>query len=303
MQTTKNYGFKKPEPNDPYNIEDFNESFELIDAELKAAADKANTSSEHPSDMNNPHQTTAAQVGLGNVPNVATNDQTPTYTVASANTAMTSGEKLSVAFGKIAKAINSLIAHLSDTVGHITAAERTKWNAKLDTAGGTVSGIVNYTNSTWGVNLTKTDFEKGDIPSENIFWAVNLMDNRGAAHTNRIGLLQTLVDTTGGTVTQVHAMRNEASSSETAVLSIHCLKDGTKYAQAPTPTSATDNSTKIATTAWVNGYALPKGGTATRATSDANGSNIASTYRKKSEGSVVAIQQNAPTDTTALWVW
>lgn len=196
MQTTKNYGFKKPESNDPYNIEDFNESFELIDAELKAAADKANTSSEHPSDMNNPHQTTAAQVGLGNVPNVATNDQTPTYTVAaanealssgeklsvafgkiakavsslishlanvsnphgvtksqvglgsvpdvstndqtptytvaSANTALTSGEKLSVAFGKIAKAINSLISHLGDTVGHITAAERTSWNSKAN---------------------------------------------------------------------------------------------------------------------------------------------------------------------------
>ena len=42
---------------------------------------------------------TKANVGLGNVPNVATNDQTPTYTTASANANLTSGEKLSVAMG------------------------------------------------------------------------------------------------------------------------------------------------------------------------------------------------------------
>lgn len=128
MQTTKNYGFKKPEPNDPYNIEDFNESFDVIDAALKAASDKADTSTTHPSNMNNPHQTTAAQVGLGNVPNVATNDQTPTYTVAAANEALSSGEKLSIALGKIAKAVSSLISHIADTVGHITSTERTNWN-------------------------------------------------------------------------------------------------------------------------------------------------------------------------------
>ena len=68
--------------------------------------------SSHTGNKSNPHGVTKAQVGLGNVPNVATNDQTPTYTEASANTALTSGEKLSVAFGKIAKAISSLISHL-----------------------------------------------------------------------------------------------------------------------------------------------------------------------------------------------
>jgi len=68
----------------------------------------------HTSDKSNPHGVTKSQVGLGNVPNVATNDQTPTYTAASSNTALASGEKLSVAMGKIAKAISSLISHLSN---------------------------------------------------------------------------------------------------------------------------------------------------------------------------------------------
>ena len=74
----------------------------------------------HTANVSNPHSVTKSQVGLGSVPNVSTNDQTPTYTVASANTALTSGEKLSVAMGKIAKAINSLISHLADTSVHIT---------------------------------------------------------------------------------------------------------------------------------------------------------------------------------------
>ena len=88
--------------------------------------------STHTNNKSNPHSVTKAQVGLSNVPNVATNDQTPSYTAASSLTALSSGEKLSVAFGKLSKAVSSLISHLADSVGHITAAERTVWNAKLD---------------------------------------------------------------------------------------------------------------------------------------------------------------------------
>ena len=68
----------------------------------------------HTENTDNPHGVTASQVGLGNVPNVSTNNQTPTYTEASSNTALTSGEVLSTAFGKIAKAVSSLISHLSN---------------------------------------------------------------------------------------------------------------------------------------------------------------------------------------------
>ena len=82
----------------------------------------------HPAGTN-PHGTTKSDVGLGNVPNVATNDQTPSYTEASSLTKLTSGEKLSVAFGKISKAVTDLISHLADSVKHITSTERTNWNA------------------------------------------------------------------------------------------------------------------------------------------------------------------------------
>lgn len=73
---------------------------------------------------------TPSDVGLGNVPNVSTNNQTPTYTEASTTAKLTSGEKLSAAMGKIAKAVSDLIAHLADTTKHITAAERKAWNGK-----------------------------------------------------------------------------------------------------------------------------------------------------------------------------
>lgn len=55
-----------------------------------------------------------SEVGLGNVPNVTTNNQTPTYTEASALSKLVSGETLATAFGKISKAITDLIAHLAN---------------------------------------------------------------------------------------------------------------------------------------------------------------------------------------------
>lgn len=112
----------------------------------------------------NPHNVTKTDVGLGNVPNVATNDQTPTYTTASTVTALSSGEKLSVAFGKIAKAISSLISHLSDTTAHITATERTTWNAKTSNTG-TVTSVATGAGLTGGT-ITGSGTIKADLKSE-----------------------------------------------------------------------------------------------------------------------------------------
>lgn len=69
---------------------------------------------DHKNDTSNPHEVTQEQVGLGNVPNVTTNDQTPTYTEATTLEKTKSGEKLSIAFGKITKAIADLISHINN---------------------------------------------------------------------------------------------------------------------------------------------------------------------------------------------
>ena len=68
----------------------------------------------HESNTSNPHNVTKTQVGLGNVPNVSTNNQTPTYTQASTLANLVSGEKLSVSFGKLMKGMADLISHLSN---------------------------------------------------------------------------------------------------------------------------------------------------------------------------------------------
>ena len=64
----------------------------------------------HPGSGTNPHGTTKSDVGLGNVPNVTTDNQTPSFTEASTRANIATGEKLSVIFGKIKKYFTDLKA-------------------------------------------------------------------------------------------------------------------------------------------------------------------------------------------------
>lgn len=107
MSKTTNVGLTKPDSSDYVSIDVINENMDIIDENL-------GKSNAHTVDKTNPHNITKAQVGLGNVPNVATNNQTPTYTVATVLAALVSGEVLSTAMGKIAKAITDLISHLAN---------------------------------------------------------------------------------------------------------------------------------------------------------------------------------------------
>lgn len=101
------------------DLEDYREEntaeHDEINRNVNAVTENVNAFiNSHVSNTDNPHNVTKKQVGLENVPNVATNDQEITYSEAADNANLTSGEKLSVAFGKIAKAVKSLISHLAD---------------------------------------------------------------------------------------------------------------------------------------------------------------------------------------------
>jgi hypothetical protein len=72
----------------------------------------------HAEATNNPHSVTKEQIGLGNVPNVSTNNQTPTFAEASTLATIVSGETASTIFGKIKKAITSLISHINASNPH-----------------------------------------------------------------------------------------------------------------------------------------------------------------------------------------
>lgn len=67
----------------------------------------------HVADQTNPHAVTKAQVGLGNVPNVTTNDQTPTFSVAGTLAELASGERLTITLGKLAKLVRDAIVHIA----------------------------------------------------------------------------------------------------------------------------------------------------------------------------------------------
>jgi hypothetical protein len=66
----------------------------------------------------------------GSSATVVINNETPTYTEASSLANLVSGETIAVAFGKIKRAITSLITHLADTTKHITSTERVTWDSK-----------------------------------------------------------------------------------------------------------------------------------------------------------------------------
>lgn len=99
----------------------------------------------HTGNVENPHNVTKEQVGLGNVPNKSTNDQTPTYETATTFATLTSGEKLSTAFGKIKLAITNLINHIANrsnphgvTAAQVNAAAKSHTHNASDINAGTV---------------------------------------------------------------------------------------------------------------------------------------------------------------------
>ena len=105
---------------------------------------------DHKNKRNNPHEVTKDQVGLGNVPNVTTNDQTPTFEEPEGDVVkITSGEKMSTLFGKIAKLFSAVFQHFANknnphevTAAQINAASVQHYhNAKTDITSGVLPVI------------------------------------------------------------------------------------------------------------------------------------------------------------------
>lgn len=131
------------------------------------------------------------------------------------------------------------------------------------TAGATFTGSTYFDYGAWGVNARNKNIVKGTNPSTTQYIALNLLENEGTAHKNRLATLQTSVDTNGIVQTAISAFKNEKDATVSTSLGVvYDTANNATYAYAPTPSNTTDNSNKIATTAWVNGFALSKNGTA-----------------------------------------
>ena len=68
MQETTNFKLKKPDYTDVADIADINENMEVIDEAIKVLQEE---NEKHTANVNNPHEVTKAQVGLGNVNNTS----------------------------------------------------------------------------------------------------------------------------------------------------------------------------------------------------------------------------------------
>lgn len=125
------------------------------------------------------HTHTKADVGLGNVPNVATNDQTPTYSDTTSLQTLSSGEKLNIALQKIKCAITNLINHLNNknnphgvTASQINAATSGHSHALTDgvitgtlpiSKGGTGANSAAGARKNLGFAYSESELETGDV--------------------------------------------------------------------------------------------------------------------------------------------
>lgn len=110
--------------------------------------------------------------------------------------------------------------YLDTTAGHLTAIQ---FNGNHTYDGG---------NTAWSYKNIKSSFEKGTIPTDYTqYWALNFMDkNGGDIHENRVGYLTSYVaKTTGTTITEIVAMKNEKDSSDSASIAIGKRTNGTEY--------------------------------------------------------------------------
>lgn len=137
----------------------------------------------HAETIGNPHNTTKADIGLGNVPNLATNDQTVTHTQASTLSTLTSGEKLTAAFGKIRKAITDLISHIGSANPHSNSYPKT---------GGEITGGVRVKATDPSIELNSTLGSASG--SFNMYEGGNLSGIRIMHDAHSEGIVQLILD-------------------------------------------------------------------------------------------------------------
>ena len=132
---------------------------------------------------------TKANIGLGNVPNVSTNNQTPTFTQANTRANIASGETLTVILGKIMKffadlksvAFSGSYADLSNkptipTVNNATLTiQKNGTNVQTFTAN-------QSTNATANITMSKSDVGLGNVGN---FKAVSTVASQGLTDTEK----------------------------------------------------------------------------------------------------------------------
>lgn len=104
------------------------------------------------------------------------------------------------------------------------------------------------------LQLNCMEYTKGATLSEATNAGIFIHDKSAdTVEKTRLGAIRHWIDTSRSSCMRIGAYRDVANSTEVAILSVTCDYDGTKYASCPTPAD-NENSTKIATTAWVQKF-------------------------------------------------
>ncbi len=174
--------------------------------------------------------------------NIATNDQTLTYTTANTLAALSSGENLSTAFGKIAKAVSSLISHLaSKSNPHGVTAAQVK--ARPDTWMPTASDV-GARPSNWLPSASDVGADASGTATS----AVSTHDSSSTAHND----IRTALNGKATASTQKSGLLTAAgwstSAPYTQVLSVNGLVEESNgnIAIAQSATAAQRNSARLA---------------------------------------------------------
>ena len=136
---------------------------------------------------------------------------------------------------------------------------------------------------TGGVSRKHTGVTKGTNPDSVCYWSVYNCDKDGTNYKNDcLGLFETSLDTAGVVSTYIRAMKNTANNNSNASLGVaYDTANNLGYTFAPTP-AANDNTTKIATTAWVQTFCGTTKGYLTSHQSLSNYSTLAHTVKSLS---------------------
>ena len=127
-------------------------------------------------------------------------------------------------------------------------------SGKVNKAGDTMTGDLRVPSLffDYGVYKKHPDIVKGTNPSEIKFWTLANCDKNGVDYANNmLGVVETSLIANGIVSTYMRAIKNEAGSTANGTLGIaYDTTNNYAYTFAPTPATA-DNTTKIATTAFV----------------------------------------------------
>lgn len=114
----------------------------------------------------------------------------------------------------------------------------------------TISGAKTFTQNLIRMN---TNITKGTNPSSKTYCTVEFTDKNGAGVANRVGLVESAINTNGDIETLIGAYKYENDFNTVGKISVIYPKTGNPYTYAPAPTDTTTTSgTQIATTGWVN---------------------------------------------------